>query len=234
MKRLSPLKTYILALGWELKSANGGAETPISALRAWKATSGREAEGTGVPQGTSKPEATGLHLHWCTRGAQTRAAVQRLEGQPATRRFLAQAGWAWRGARIPVAGQCAHLTIRRQAQADTQGREGGAKRSGAGATCGPWAAGNAGCESAVVERKASRRSSSRRGCERRRADRTARSLLWRGTSQWGLVATPAPILRSTRRVNSAAICRTGPHGRQPPANSLTKPANVFTHCCGGT
>lgn len=132
-----------------------------------------------------------------TQGTQAWAAAQRLGDQPATRRFPAQAGEARRGARIPVAGQCAHQEIRRQAQADTPSSKRWSEKvrhRWPVRLCG--AAGNAGCKSAVVERKASRRSPCRRDSERRRADRTAHFLPWRGTTQWGLTATSAPILRS--------------------------------------
>ena len=59
-------------------------------------------------------------------------------------------------------------TTRRQAQADTQGRTGGAKRSGTAEKQARKGRDGCRCKSAVEVREASRRSSSRRGCERRR------------------------------------------------------------------
>ena len=125
-------------------------------------------EGTEVPQSISAPEATGPNLHRYVLGAMARAAAKRLEGQSAAMSGSAQAGPQGRGTRIPAVGQCAHPKTRRQAQADTQGRAGGAKRSGTADKQARKGRDGCRCKSAVEVREASRRSSSRRGCERRR------------------------------------------------------------------
>ena len=92
-----------------------------------------------------------------------------------------------------------------------------------------WRGGSAGpphhqSKSAVVKRKASRRSSRRRGGERRR--RPDRPFpLRRGTTQWGLTATSAPISCAARRANCHAICRLAP--ARPATKKGGSPAALF-------